>query len=156
MKKLILVTIITFFCYQVYGQFVFGDQDLARNKERLLKISGTITDALIPFNPERDFPCKILVYSEYTKEVLTFYTIQNGAFEVNLDPGKYKIIFSKLGYKSKMLLVEVSHKKPTVWTSSYEIPVEINLDQGIDERELIPSGKIFYNSTTDYYESSKY
>ncbi|MCB9334634.1 MAG: carboxypeptidase regulatory-like domain-containing protein [Flavobacteriales bacterium] len=155
MKRLILVAVITFFCCQVYGQFVYGDQDISRNKERSLKISGTITDALIPFNPEQDFPCKILVYSEYTKEVLSFYTIQNGAFEVNLDPGMYKVIFSKMGYKSKMISVEVKHKK-SILTSSYEIPVEINLDQGIDERELEFAGKIIYNSETDYYESEKY
>lgn len=156
MKKLILGTIITLFCFHTYGQFAYGDQDISRNKLRLLKITGTITDSSIPFNPEQDFPCKIITYSEFNKQVLSFYTIQNGAFEINLDPGSYKVIFSKQGYKSKMIIVDVSNKKPTVWTSSYEIPVEINLDQGMDMRELIPSGKIFYNSTTDYYESNKY
>lgn len=124
-------------------------QDTARTKIRNLSIIADIKDGVNPFDLDKGFAVNIFIYSE-KGEVYSFPGNQLVGFY--LDPGKYKVVFTKVGYKSKLLEVEiVDYKsKGTPW---YQIPINVKLFPGIDNRQLEAVGKIFYNPKTDYYET---
>lgn len=150
MKQLIVIIIAFVFCGQVYGQ-----QDTARNIGRYLDISLTVIDSVNPYDYDHGLMVQIFVFSEDDGKVFYDFSSDNGAAGMNLDPGTYKIVFSTLGYKSKMLLVEVANQKPPIlpW---YHIRMGIDLVPGKDEREIKPTGKIFYNAKEDGYQFVKY
>lgn len=127
-------------------------QDTARTKTRHLSIIADIKDGINLYDLVNGFPVNIFVYSE-KGDVYSFPGEQLVGF--NLDPGKYKVVFTKVGYKSKLLEVEVVDykSKGTPW---YQIPIYVKLFPGIDERQLEPVGRIFYNSKTDYYQTEQY
>lgn len=148
--KQILFIIVICFCGQVYGQ-----QDTARNIGRYLKISLTVIDSINPNDYENGLMVQIFVFSEDDGKVLNYNSVDNGMSRMNLDPGTYKVVFSKLGYMSKMLLVEVANQKPPI-LSWYHIRMGIDLVPGKDEREIKPTGKIFYNAKEDGYQFVKF
>lgn len=150
MKKLILIIVVTLFYCNAYTQ-----SDTARTKPRFLMIVGNVLDSINPNDVEVDLSAQLFVFSEDNGQVLKFYASDNGGWGMYLDPGTYKVVFSKLGYKSKMLVIEVESQKPKKlpW---YEIRMGIDLVKGIDKREIKPSGKIFYNIEEDGYQFVKY
>lgn len=128
------------------------NQDTARTKIRHLSIIADIKDGVNSFDLVNGFSVNIFVFSE-KGEVFSFPGNQIVGFY--LDPGEYKVVFTKVGYKSKLLEVEVVDykSKGTPW---YQIPINVKLFPGIENRQLEPVGKIFYNPKTDYYETKQY
>jgi hypothetical protein len=76
-----------------------------------------------------------------------------GFFEEVLKTGfNYQILYSKQGYKSKMIIVDTRNGGTN--EMGYEIPIEITLEKGKKGLEqLKPIGIIFYDKETDLYES---
>lgn len=144
--------------------------------ERHLVITGRVIDTILVedyFIQEgvkiyKPIHVKIYVISN---DKIMVYDSADGLFDIPLAYGiDYKIIFSKTGYKSKMLLAEVKNsKKPDEF--NYKTPIEVALEAGFEDedeggvvsvpgkevdKELKPIGKIFYNSKEDYYDSISY
>ncbi len=152
MKKIALTICILFFttifCDNVIAQKSFG---------RHLAIMGRVFDPSNSYSYDIDkgFPIKIYII---TSDIIRIYESYDGQFDLSLGYGNdYKIIISKTGYKSKLLIVEVrGSKKPDEF--NYELPVEIELLPGLEgeKTELKPSVKIFYDSKKDYYEVMKF
>lgn len=67
----------------------------------------------------------------------------------------YEVIFSKKGYKSKIILVDTRNTGEN--EEGYEMPLDITLEKGINgEKQLKPVGSVFYDPETDLYETSPY
>jgi len=121
-------------------------------KLRHLFLRANVENGSAPLDPHIGFSFHVFAF-EAEGRVLSFYGDQVRSF--TLDPGKYKVVFSKLGFKSKMIEVEVLDYKSKD-TPGYEMPLHIKLFPGYDKRELESLGKIFYNAKTDYYETEVY
>lgn len=128
MKQLTLIIIILF-CSNIYAQ-----QNVDRTIPRNIMIVGNVIDSLNPDSYENDMSSQIFVFSENDKKVLYYFSEPNGAWGMHLDSGTYKLVFSKLGYKSKMLLVEVVDKKHPTF-GFYEIRMGIDLVPGKDKED---------------------
>lgn len=67
----------------------------------------------------------------------------------------YEVIFSKRGYKSKMILVDTRNTGENEF--GYEMPLKITLEKGDNSAtKLMPVGSVFYDPETDLYETSPY
>lgn len=149
MNRLIITTILTI----VFYVNISGQNSLI-NKPRMLLIRGSVSDSPTTFDLVKGFPVKIYVFSNEKTEV--YDVPEHGGYGIALDSGSYKVVFSKVGYKSKLLIVEVGSYRSKN-TTYYETPVNIELVSGLEEeRELKPIGKIFYNPKTDYYDVKKF
>ncbi len=149
MSRFIITTILTIvFYFNVLGQ------NSLLNKPRILLIKGSVNDSTKTFDLVKGFPIKIYVFSTDKTEV--YDVPEHGSYGMALDSGSHKVLFSKVGYKSKLLIVEVGSYRSKN-TTYYETPVNIELVPGLEEeRELKPIGKIFYNPKKDYYDVMKF